>query len=233
MYVYNFADLRLIDAIDTCNNPKGLCALNPDGKDQAILATPASQKGYVRIAYYSPLNTNNVFKAHDTSIEAMVLSKTGDYLATASETGTIIRFFSTKSTGGPFQEVRRGSTNANIHSLVFDNFDIPQFLACSSDKDTIHIFVVEHKDVNGNDAKKNPTGGAMSRLFGNNEARSFAKFILPSSNQNPKCGFSEDGRQLVVITQTGVCYESDIPEGGGTIKPKIQHDLLGLKQQIS
>jgi WD repeat-containing protein 45 len=23
--------LRLIDAIDTCNNPKGLCALNPDG----------------------------------------------------------------------------------------------------------------------------------------------------------------------------------------------------------
>lgn len=33
VYVYNFADLRLIDAIDTCNNPKGLCALNPDGKD--------------------------------------------------------------------------------------------------------------------------------------------------------------------------------------------------------
>ena len=54
VYVYNFADLRLIDAIDTCNNPKGLCALNPDGKDQAILVTPASQKGYVRIAYYSP-----------------------------------------------------------------------------------------------------------------------------------------------------------------------------------
>jgi WD40 repeat protein len=96
VYVYNFADLRLIDAIDTCNNPKGLCALNPDGKDTAILATPHSQKGYVRIAYYSPQNTNNVFKAHDTAIEAIVLSKTGDYLATASETGTIIRFFETK-----------------------------------------------------------------------------------------------------------------------------------------
>ena len=153
MYVYNFADLRLIDAIDTCNNPKGLCALNPDGKDTAILATPASQKGYVRIAFYSPQNTNNVFKAHDTAIEAIVLSKTGDFLATASETGTIIRFFSTKQTGGnvqpfvPFFEVRRGTTNANIHSLVFDNLDQPQFLACSSDRDTIHIFVVEHKDM--------------------------------------------------------------------------------------
>ena len=28
IYVYNFADLRLIDAIDTCNNPKGLCAMS-------------------------------------------------------------------------------------------------------------------------------------------------------------------------------------------------------------
>jgi hypothetical protein len=95
VYVYNFADLRLIDAIDTCNNPKGLCALNPAGEG-AILATPATQKGYVRIAYYYQANTNNVFKAHDTAIEAIVLSKTGDYLATASETGTIIRFFNMK-----------------------------------------------------------------------------------------------------------------------------------------
>lgn len=30
IYVYNFADLRLIDAIDTCFNPKGICALSPD-----------------------------------------------------------------------------------------------------------------------------------------------------------------------------------------------------------
>ena len=79
----------------------------------------------------------------------MVLSKTGDYLATASETGTIIRFFKTSPTNNSsqpvtaFQEVRRGSTNANIHSLSFDNLDIPEYLACSSDKDTIHIFVME------------------------------------------------------------------------------------------
>ena len=30
IYVYNFADLRLIDAIDTCFNPKGICALSAD-----------------------------------------------------------------------------------------------------------------------------------------------------------------------------------------------------------
>jgi len=125
-----------------------------------------------------------VFKAHDTAIEAMVLSKTGDFLATASETGTIIRFFNTKLTNNsapivPFQEVRRGTTNANIHSLVFDNKDVPQYLACSSDRDTIHIFVVENKEKG---EKKNATGGVLSKMFGNNEARSFAKFILKEIN---------------------------------------------------
>jgi hypothetical protein len=39
IYVYNFADLRLIDAIDTCFNPKGLCALSAD-QNLSVLATP-------------------------------------------------------------------------------------------------------------------------------------------------------------------------------------------------
>ena len=96
VYVYNFADLRLIDAIDTCNNPKGLCALNTSNNCDAILATPANQKGFIRIAYYGSSNTNTVFKAHDSAIEAIALSSTGDFLATASETGQKIRFFNIK-----------------------------------------------------------------------------------------------------------------------------------------
>ena len=48
IYVYNFADLRLINAIDTCNNPRGLCALNPDS-NYAVLATPDRELGSVRI----------------------------------------------------------------------------------------------------------------------------------------------------------------------------------------
>lgn len=38
-YIYNFDDLRLIDAIETCSNQKGLVALNPD-PENAVLATP-------------------------------------------------------------------------------------------------------------------------------------------------------------------------------------------------
>lgn len=111
VFVYNFPDLRLIDAIDTCNNPKGLCALNPDG-ECAILATPTSQKGFVRIALYSPHNTNNIFKAHESQIEAMAISRNGNVLATASEQGSIIKMFKIDEKNfklePPFQEIRRG-----------------------------------------------------------------------------------------------------------------------------
>jgi WD repeat-containing protein 45 len=146
VYVYNFADLRLIDAIDTCNNPKGLCALNPDGPN-AVLATPASQKGFVRVALYQETNTNTSFKAHDNMIDNMTLTNDGTILVTASEVGTIFRLFFTNQKGStqpviPFQEVRRGLKNAVICSLAFDR--VGRILAASSDHGTIHLFAVEN-----------------------------------------------------------------------------------------
>lgn len=56
IYVYNFADLRLIDAIDTCFNPKGICALSPD-PNNSVLATPDKQKGHVKITIYEKNHT--------------------------------------------------------------------------------------------------------------------------------------------------------------------------------
>lgn len=149
VYVYNFADLRLIDAIDTCSNPKGLCALNPETRN-AVLATPASQKGYVRVALYHDTNTNNSFKAHETTIENMALTNDGSILVTASEVGTIFRFFFTNQQNAQqpithFQEVRRGLKNAIICSFAFDRRG--QWLAASSDHGTIHIFAVENPAV--------------------------------------------------------------------------------------
>ena len=41
----------MIDAIETCVNPKGLVALNPD-PDNAVLATPDQNKGFVRVNVY-------------------------------------------------------------------------------------------------------------------------------------------------------------------------------------
>ena len=62
IYVYNFADLRLVDAIDTCYNPKGIVALSSD-PNLSVLATPDKQKGHVKVTIYEK-NNSFVINAH-------------------------------------------------------------------------------------------------------------------------------------------------------------------------
>ena len=98
IYVYNFADLRLIDAIDTCLNPKGLVALSSD-PNISVLATPDKTKGSVKVTIYEK-NHSHVINAHNSSLSYMALNFAGTLLATASDKGTIIRLFSTED-GAP------------------------------------------------------------------------------------------------------------------------------------
>lgn len=55
IFVYNFSDLKLIDHIETCANPKGLCALNDD-PDITRLACPDKTVGYVAVFNYGERN---------------------------------------------------------------------------------------------------------------------------------------------------------------------------------
>lgn len=139
VYVYNFGDLRLIDAIDTCNNPKGLCALNTDS-NQAVLATPDRVKGSIRVSLYEKSAVNS-FQTHQGTLAALALNPAGTLLATASEKGTIIRIYST-SNQQQLQEMRRGSDKAEIFNIAFDK--LSKWVAVSSDKQTIHIFAVNN-----------------------------------------------------------------------------------------
>ena len=139
-YIYNFDDLRLIDAIETCPNHKGLVALNPDA-DNAVLATPDQQRGWVRVNVYEK-NKSIKIPAHQSTLSALCLNYSGTLLATASDKGTLIRIFST-DTGKPLQELRRGAEKAEIYSICFDMQS--KWLACSSDRSTIHIFSVKQK----------------------------------------------------------------------------------------
>jgi len=83
IYVYNFADLKLVDHIETAENSKGLCALCPYSSN-TVLVCPGLQKGHVRIELYDSRNTN-IIEAHETSLAAFALNFDGTRLATASE----------------------------------------------------------------------------------------------------------------------------------------------------
>ena len=51
IYVYNFADLKILHQTDTVANPLGLCALSPT-QDSTVMACPGLNKGQVRVELY-------------------------------------------------------------------------------------------------------------------------------------------------------------------------------------
>mmetsp|Transcript_23786 Transcript_23786/g.57653 ORF Transcript_23786/g.57653 Transcript_23786/m.57653 type:complete len:374 (-) Transcript_23786:139-1260(-) len=140
IYVYNFADLKLVDHIETIKNPKGLCALCPYASN-TVLVCPGLQKGHVRVELYDMKKTT-IIPAHETSLACFALNHDGTLLATASEKGTLIRTYDT-ATGVGLQELRRGADRAEIYSICFD--PTSEWLAVSSDHGTIHIFKLRDK----------------------------------------------------------------------------------------
>lgn len=84
IYVYNFADLKLLDHIETTQNSKGLCALCPYSSN-TVLVCPGLQKGHVRVELYD-LKKTTLIEAHETALACVALNFDGTRLATASET---------------------------------------------------------------------------------------------------------------------------------------------------
>ena len=67
----------------------------------------------------------------------MALNYDGSLLATASTKGTSIKIYNTLS-AQLLQEVRRGAKQAEILQITFHRSS--KFLACTSNKDAVHIF---------------------------------------------------------------------------------------------
>jgi len=135
VFVYNFADLKLLDEVNTCANPTGLCAVCP-ANENIVVALLGDKEGQVRIHNYSR-NQSRIIEAHTNAISRLTLSADGSKLATTSARGTLIRLFETSS-GKQIQEFRRGANAAVIHSLAFNKLGTA--LCLSSDKGTIHIY---------------------------------------------------------------------------------------------
>ena len=136
IYVYNFADLKILHQTDTVSNPLGLCALSPT-QDNTVMACPGLNKGQVRVELYD-LNVTKFISAHDGELAQLQLTLDGALLATASEKGTLIRVYDT-ARATLMHEFRRGADRATIYSIAFA--PDKNFLAVSSDKGTVHVYV--------------------------------------------------------------------------------------------
>jgi WD40 repeat protein len=128
------------EAFETSPNPKGICVLSPDS-DNTVLAFPTVHQGMIRVQLLSS-SKKTYIKAHESNISCLAISRDGTKIASASEKGTLIRIYDTES-GNLLKEVRRGTSNAEILSIAFSND--ANFLCCSSDKGTIHLFCISQK----------------------------------------------------------------------------------------
>lgn len=224
IYVYNFADLKLVDHIETCSNTKGLCALCPYPQNN-VLACPSLQKGAVRVELYDMKKTTFI-QAHETSLSCFSLNADGTRIATASEKGTLIRIFNTV-TGEPLQELRRGADKADIYSLSFHKTS--EWLAVSSDKGTVHVFnIKKSKPKSAGDGKED--GGALGdekksekdkAVANPRSSFSFMKSLLPkyfSSEWSfaqfrvPEgrtiVSFGSDEHSIIVVSADGTFYKA-------------------------
>lgn len=135
VFVYRFKDLKLLDQITTVANPKGLVALCSETKNN-VLAVPGLNRGTIRIELYD-IAKATLIKAHDAELAQFALNADGSRIASASEKGTLIRIWNCHS-GEPLRELRRGMDRAEIYCIAFN--PASTFIACSSDKGTVHIY---------------------------------------------------------------------------------------------
>ncbi|KAL7276522.1 Phosphatidylinositol 3,5-bisphosphate-binding protein [Rhizina undulata] len=132
VHIYAFSSPpQRLHLFETFDNPLGLVALS-----QKTLAFPGRTKGHVQLV---DLNTGNVsiIPAHTSPLAAITISPQGDLLATASETGTLVRVYST-ATSRPITELRRGIDKAQIYALAISPSS--SRLAVTSDKSTLHVY---------------------------------------------------------------------------------------------
>ena len=122
---------ELWHSFETSDNPLGLCCLG-----NQLVAFPGRTPGQIQLV---ELTTGNVsiIPAHGSALRALEMSKDGRILASASQTGTLIRIFATHNCAR-ITELRRGVDNAIIFSLAISPSN--KLLAATSDKATIHIF---------------------------------------------------------------------------------------------
>ncbi|XVF80485.1 hypothetical protein PTKIN_Ptkin15bG0077700 [Pterospermum kingtungense] len=233
IFVYNFADLKLLHQIETIANPKGLCVVS-QGAGSLVLVCPGLQKGQVRVEHYASKRTKFIM-AHDSRIACFALTQDGQLLATASTKGTLVRIFNTVD-GSLLQEVRRGADRAEIYSLAFSSN--AQWLAVSSDKGTVHVFSLKsnagspctERSRSASDPATSPHSslsfirGVLPKYF--SSEWSVAQFRLVEGSQYI-VAFGHQKNTVVILGVDGSFYRCQYdPVNGGEMTQLEYHNFL-------
>lgn len=223
IHIYDITNVRIMHTIDTITNSLGLVAFSPS--DNCNLVYPANRKtGDVCLFDALSLHSIKLIQAHKMPVTAMAINCNGTLIATASETGTIIRVFSVSDASKPVCTFRRGSSPATIYSMAF-SLD-SSLLVASSSNGTVHVFKlpkVENYYQPGIVSTYLPE--YLSDIW--EPARCFAWFKLPVVGLKSLCGFTQYNSEVMVVTADGYfCTYSLDATNGGECKLLQENSLL-------
>jgi len=133
---------------------------------------------------------------HNHPLQLIQLSQDGKYIATTSESGTVIKIVPVQETLLDRYKLRRAVQPTKILSLSFDN--TTNLLALSSRQGTVHIF----DRLSGLERPNQSKSTFLGDWILGEEARSFATIKLPLEMTNI-VAFSEDSKFVYTITEEG------------------------------
>jgi len=147
IYVYSFFEnLTLKMVKNTIYNPKGIFETNSIDEPcyfaylSAENVLKSENKDGIIYIYNLTDDSQSIISAHTSPIQCMKFNYKGNFFATASEKGTLIRIFKTGDKT-PARELRRGLETTKIYSLDFDYFD--SWLICISKTGTLHAWALK------------------------------------------------------------------------------------------
>jgi autophagy-related protein 18 len=144
VHIFNVDTMKQTQRLDTPNNPRGLCTLQhiaDSSSTSVLLCFPgAVEKGDVFIFNVATQKSVTVIEAHQSPLQALVLSSNGRYLATASSKGTLIRIFDLNKGNENVATFRRGVTTSVVTTMRFNKDN--SLLCVGSKNGTVHVFDV-------------------------------------------------------------------------------------------
>ncbi|CAD5215014.1 unnamed protein product [Bursaphelenchus okinawaensis] len=210
IHVFNLENgFSIVRHEETGQNPFGLAALSPSPKNE-YLVYPSLKPGSIQVvnlqfASQKRSSAPSTIFAHESAISKIAIDNQATKIATGSVKGTVIRIFDTQSKAKIF-ELRRGAHAVQLFCFRFSPSS--SYLACCSDKGTIHVFPLSRQV----DDKIKNTKKIIDHVMMKDERRSAFQFTMPHPEQIAECAFlsectSPSKVDLMAVTQDGMYYQ--------------------------
>ncbi|TKA21876.1 hypothetical protein B0A50_08612 [Salinomyces thailandicus] len=191
----------------TTRNPYAVASLS-----DSLLVLPAQTTGQVQlINLRGSAGSKRVLRAHNSALRQLCLSSDGSLLATASEQGTLVRVFNTRTTDQLF-DFRRGVDHAIVLSLAFSPGE--RWLTSTSDKGTLHVFDLQPPDAASVAANVEKEAIKRRQKHRKSQSTSYATYRIAGGGEGAS-SLSGEGRSSpasVTPSAPGTAYQGSIQE---------------------